>query len=461
VAPAPPPFAPAPHVVVAGAAHTPSGLSLGRSAADIVGALAQLAAPDGDQDDDPLALVLAWLWDLVLGGGADALPRHPFFDAFRALPPDEQRSVLYQLNDGLAQEYARRPAWHVPIYLAIADTRWRAERAQRGPWIPIGELLRQIDACAAGLPMPEGRVELSPRAAADVRDEAARYAAAGLTGPFLAALCATLGSLQGGELMPLQHRTGVRRAAMQSFPHYVYFCDRSDVVALLPRFRTLTGPRPAPFPAHAGARAERLVHADSLLEGGDERGELIVLDERDREVELGAAELERLLVLAAKHGFPRPGGDPDEAIASTCSPAGWPWSHELQLLGETYELRHRDGELSLGRRDDPSSWQRTWVLSQPAATALERADTMSPRELNAVLTLVIDALREGRIESLRLTPELVRATAHRVGPLPRFGLPQAFAREHGLEGGYSLQARDRDRWLALWARLRLIQLHAR
>lgn len=77
----------------------------------------------------------------------------------------------------------------------------------------------------------------------------------------------------------------------------------------------------AAIAAAPGDMAPRLVYADWLLSSGDERGELITIDDAERRGQferfVDDPALYRLMELAARHGFPRFPFDPDDALDPT------------------------------------------------------------------------------------------------------------------------------------------------
>src|ERR1700704_5217520 len=91
----------------------------------------------------------------------------------------------------------------------------------------------------------------------------------------------------------------------------------------------------------------QLVLADLLLSADDPRGELIVLDQRDREGRLEEpAALERYALLAAAYGFPRvTPDDPVLPFASHYWSGGG--SYILRYNGHIYYVRHRRDQVML------------------------------------------------------------------------------------------------------------------
>ena len=103
--------------------------------------------------------------------------------------------------------------------------------------------------------------------------------------------------------------------------------------------------------------AARLVYADWLIERGDERGELLMLEHADRTSELELASQLRLLKLAAAHGFAwfEPELPPIDWDGGGAHPVQYEGSRHdstyvvrynrrnlsLSVQGITYELDHR------------------------------------------------------------------------------------------------------------------------
>jgi uncharacterized protein (TIGR02996 family) len=191
--------------------------------------------------------------------------------------------------------------------------------------------------------------------------------------------------------------------------------------------------------------APQLVIADWLLARDDPRGELIVLDLRERTSELAdPAALERLLLLAAEYTFPRPTEVVDEPLPFF----GGDVVRAVHHAGRDYEVRCRDRRL--GYRVNGGG-----LLTYPGKLELA-GDTWNDDERTTILTLFSDAIRAGTpLDALRipyLHPALPRYDG---GPLRAYALPDAFTGPRGIDRfHYGLAARDYHRWHAIWARLR-------
>jgi len=192
----------------------------------------------------------------------------------------------------------------------------------------------------------------------------------------------------------------------------------------------------------------KLVYADWLLERGDPRGELIVLDHRERAGLLTAAsELERLLALAAGHGFPHLPDDPCARILPFRGGGSYPVQYELDHEGHNYYLRWRYG-FSIDVDHET-------VLEGDLETLTSNQWTL--RETTVILAIVSDAILRGAPLSELTFPsrdDLPRHPSYRVGRAPHYGLPEALMRDLGRgPDDWRLEARDFGRWHTLWGHL--------
>ena len=190
----------------------------------------------------------------------------------------------------------------------------------------------------------------------------------------------------------------------------------------------------------------RLVFADWLLGRGDARGELIVLDQRDRAGRLrGIDEIERLLVLAAEHGFPQLPDDPCARILPFTGGGSFPVQYDVDHGGHNYYLRWRYG-FSIDVDHET-------VLDGDLDTLTTNEWTL--RETTVILAIVSDAILRGAPLSELTFPsadDFPRHPRYHVGPAPAYGFPEEFhAASHGT-ARWTLQARDFERWYALWDR---------
>lgn len=189
----------------------------------------------------------------------------------------------------------------------------------------------------------------------------------------------------------------------------------------------------------------RLVYADALLERGDPRGELVLLDTRDH---LGAlatpAEMERLLHLSAEHGFPRLPDDPDAHILEFDGGGSFPVQYWCEHAGHRYYLRWRYG-FSIDV-DDVDVLETDLDLDTNEWTF---------RETNVVLSIVSAAIHAGTPLSDLTFPDEAGIRSHadyRVGRCPPYGLPAPFELPEGATWKRTLACRDFARWHALHRR---------
>ena len=193
--------------------------------------------------------------------------------------------------------------------------------------------------------------------------------------------------------------------------------------------------------------APQLVLADLLLSAGDPRGELIVLDTRERSEPGGIADpvaLERYLLLAAEYSFPRAApDDPPLAFHGKSSPSV---GYILERAGRVYIVRYGAGVMDV---DVSARTLATWRLR------LASRDTWTADETVVILRLLGDAIREGTpLDRLRFPFMRDPLPVYDGGPLRGYQLPRAFNEPRGLRRNrYGLAPRDYTRWLALWARL--------
>jgi uncharacterized protein (TIGR02996 family) len=181
------------------------------------------------------------------------------------------------------------------------------------------------------------------------------------------------------------------------------------------------------------------VYADWLLDRGDSRGELIVLQER--EAELDAPHMLRLLELAAEHGFIRLPDDPEADVlrfAGGVIPDG---AYRI-----VYELAH-------GGRDYRVVESRT-ELRIDVDDRVVRTDTprvmISPQSASCVLERVSAAILLGEpLDKLELPTEL----HGRIGRFPTDPVPDDIA-AHWQPGRRHIDFRDLQRWRRLAARWR-------
>src|SRR6185437_12255087 len=193
----------------------------------------------------------------------------------------------------------------------------------------------------------------------------------------------------------------------------------------------------------AALRREPLVYADWLLDRGDPRGELIMLQER--EAELDADQLLRLLELSAEHGFIRLPDDPDEDVLRF---AGGSRVDTGELMVE-YEVAHggRSYRVSEGRKLAITVDRETVYTGKPRGM-------LRPEVANIILSAVSEAILEATpLDTLRVPDNLAADPRYRIGRFPTELVPDELAarwrpaRRH-------IDFRDLARWRALANRWR-------
>lgn len=197
-------------------------------------------------------------------------------------------------------------------------------------------------------------------------------------------------------------------------------------------------------------RGLRLVYADLLVERGDPRGELLVLEDRieraaDDHAPGWRAGAERLLHLAAEHGFPVLPDDPDAVLDEMVARGGggsYPVQYELEWAGRSYYVRYRGGAFSI---TDNATWT---LLAEPELRTAGDGD-WTDAETTVILHVLCDAIRAGAdLQTLRFPDPLDGDPRHRAGSHPRYVVDDAFS-----DGDRrTLRPRDLSRWKALHRR---------
>ncbi|MDQ3365834.1 MAG: TIGR02996 domain-containing protein [Myxococcota bacterium] len=194
----------------------------------------------------------------------------------------------------------------------------------------------------------------------------------------------------------------------------------------------------------------RLVYADWLLGDGDERGELITFDDADRRGHfqrfVDDPALHRLMMLAARHGFPRFPDDPDDTLLPftprgdgilTCTVAGASYAIESdrEVIRAGVDVEPDDE----GYRDlvDVDGVLYPNAVEQ----GLRAPEAFTAREHEVVLSIVSRALRLGRPLASIAMPY-----GEAIAELDRL-CPRRPTQEHALFGVV-----DYERWGQLWQR---------
>lgn len=201
----------------------------------------------------------------------------------------------------------------------------------------------------------------------------------------------------------------------------------------------------------------RLVYADALQARGDVRGELLLLQHREDVMPAGLDDpemLERLLVLAAQHGFLRVPDDDQDAL--DILPFATELVHEPQFVhpvaatlstswaGHRYELRV-DRHLTVRVDDGPATLHRLHL------------GQLTDETLHVVAAVMSEAIRRDVAPQF---PETLAAweahPAWQLGCVPGWPVPPAFAAAHPGEL-LVVRARDKKRWFELWERLQRLR----
>ncbi len=195
--------------------------------------------------------------------------------------------------------------------------------------------------------------------------------------------------------------------------------------------------------AAPGDAAPQLVLADLLLGVDDLRGELIILDNRERaDGVIEPAALERYLLLAAEYSFPRI--EPEPPTLPFYGFDRGPVRYTMLHAGRQYDIRYRGFVLTIDAAPTIE-----WRLG------LADADRWTPDEATAILCLLSDAIRaDTPLAQLRFPFQPDPVPIYDAGPLRGYRLPRGFTRPRGIAPSrYGLAARDYHRWMRLYDRL--------
>jgi uncharacterized protein (TIGR02996 family) len=181
------------------------------------------------------------------------------------------------------------------------------------------------------------------------------------------------------------------------------------------------------------------VYADWLLSRGDPRGELIMLDQRERAGStMTLAELDRLLELASEHGFPWLPDDPCAGIFRFDGGGAFPTQYFLEHGGHHYYLRHRYG-FSI-------HVDHVTVFEDTLATRSSNEWTFC--ETNVILAIVSAAITSGQpLSELEFPDDLEAHPRFHPGRSPLYSFPHGLYPAHRM-----LELRDVPRWYQLWDR---------
>lgn len=202
--------------------------------------------------------------------------------------------------------------------------------------------------------------------------------------------------------------------------------------------------------------APQLVIADWLLVQGDARGELIVLDHRERAGLLTDPDgIERLLLLAAEYTFPC-AREPDESTLPFEGGGGYPVQYDVDHAGHHYYVRYRHGDLSVTIDDGDIDSGVDYPDGFPDSLGCALDGDWTDEETASTLAVLSDAIRAGTpFRGLRFPTMRNRLPEYDGGSRRVYRLPSSFTRPRGIaRDRYGLAARDYHRWHALWSRLR-------
>jgi uncharacterized protein (TIGR02996 family) len=223
-------------------------------------------------------------------------------------------------------------------------------------------------------------------------------------------------------------------------------------------------PRPIPDPSATLVRAieerpddvaAQLVLADWLVSEGDPRGELILLDHCERRGELRDPDgLERLLLLAAEHTFPRARPEPANPV-ELVGGGSFPVQYEGTYRGHGYYIRYRHSSLSAEIDDGAIATGVEYPDGYPQDLNLQKDSEWTDDETELLLATFRDAIYAGSpLGELWFPTENPAPPIYAGGARRCYRLPSAFTEPRGISRDrYGLAARDYARWHELWQRL--------
>jgi uncharacterized protein (TIGR02996 family) len=201
----------------------------------------------------------------------------------------------------------------------------------------------------------------------------------------------------------------------------------------------------------------QLVLADWLISQDDPRGELILLDHRDRSGELDdPAGIEQLLLLAAEYTFPCARPSDDEPIVFVGGGA-MPVQYDARFRGHEYFIRYRHGDLSAEVDDGEIRTGVEYPNGYPQELGLAFDGEWTDEETALLLDTFRDAIRAGSpLGELWFPTEPIAPPTYDAGARRCYRLPADFTEPRGISRDrYGLAARDYDRWYALSRRVLL------
>jgi uncharacterized protein (TIGR02996 family) len=193
-----------------------------------------------------------------------------------------------------------------------------------------------------------------------------------------------------------------------------------------------------------GDEQTRLVYADWLIARGDRRGELIVLEHRERTTPGGLTHPDQcasLLRLAAEFGFPHL-PDPDAHVLPFEQLGRDVVDFRADFEGHNYMLALR-GVLFLKIDHGPPIENLTMTLQR----------RWTDEETNVILSMTSRAIRAGTPFDQIVFPDPVTIASHpdhRLGPLPMYFSAEIL---EDFDASWLLRARDHARWYAIYDRM--------
>jgi uncharacterized protein (TIGR02996 family) len=206
----------------------------------------------------------------------------------------------------------------------------------------------------------------------------------------------------------------------------------------------------------------QLVIADYLLSEDDPRGELIMLDRRERAGDLDdPTALDQLLLLAAQYSFPR--AEPDDPLFAFARFDGPQPSYRLVHADRFYELypaHDADDRTYLRIRfvdDGEDEWDyHSLDFGADGMFAAPNLDAWVEAHRSLVFQILSDAIHANTpFETVKFPFGPLAFPQYEGSPLRCYMLPVEFLRRHDLlRNQLGLAARDYYRWHRIWTRLR-------